>query len=240
MDTMAVESHKKAAHANKEGWTKDEIVPYETTVKDKDGNLQKVMITKDDGYRENISFEALKKLKPAFKKTGSTTAGNCSQVTDGAAAVMLTRRSLANKMGLKIIGRILGYGVVGVPPDIMGVGPARAIPIALQKAGLSIKDIDVFEINEAFASQACYCIRELGIPKEKLNPIGGAIAIGHPLGATGARQIATLFSELKRTNKKYGICSMCIGTGMGAAGVFERELDTFEGTLYLQIVKKST
>jgi acetyl-CoA acyltransferase 1 len=124
---------------------------------------------------------------------------------------------------LKVYGRILGFNVSGVPPEIMGIGPAVAIPAALKKAGLEIKDIDVFEINEAFASQAVYCVEKLGIPKEKLNPRGGAIALGHPLGMTGARMVVTLFHELERIGKKYGLISMCIGTGMGAAGVFERE-----------------
>jgi len=144
-------------------------------------------------------------------------------MTDGAAAVLLARRDVANKLGLKIYGRILGYAVGGVPPEIMGIGPAVAIPAALKKAGLTISDIDVFELNEAFASQALYCVKKLGIPKEKLNPRGGAIALGHPLGMTGARMVVTLFHELERTAKKYGVISMCIGTGMGAAGIFERE-----------------
>ena len=173
--------------------------------------------------REDTTLESLKKLRPAFKKTGSVTAANSSQVTDGAAAVLLTRRSLAKKHGLKIQGRVLGFAVAGCPPEIMGIGPAVAIPPALKKAGLTINDVDVYEINEAFASQATYCVNELKVPKEKLNPRGGAIALGHPLGCTGARQVVTLFNELERTNKKYGVISMCIGTGMGAAGVFERE-----------------
>ena len=139
------------------------------------------------------------KLKPAFQKDGTTTAGNSSQVTDGAACILLTRRDVAVKLGCKIYGRILSFAVAGVPPRVMGIGPAFAIPAALSKAGLDVKDIDVFEINEAFASQAAYCVKKLGVPKEKLNPRGGAIAIGHPLGMTGARMIVTLFSELERT-----------------------------------------
>jgi acetyl-CoA acyltransferase 1 len=169
-------------------------------------------------------LEGLKKLKPAFKKDGgTTTAGNSSQITDGAAVILLARRDVAKKLGLKIHGRVVSYAVAGVPPEIMGIGPAVAIPAALKKAGLTVNDIDVFEINEAFASQATYSYRTLNIPKEKLNPRGGGIALGHPLGMTGARQIVTLYSELERTGKKYGVISMCIGTGMGAAGVFERE-----------------
>lgn len=135
----------------------------------------------------------------------------------------MTRRDVANKIGAKIIGRFLSFAVAGVPPKVMGIGPAFAIPAALTKAGLEVKDIDVFEINEAFASQAAYCVRKLEVPKEKLNPRGGAIALGHPLGMTGARMIVTLFSELERTGKKHGLVSMCIGTGMGACGVFEKE-----------------
>jgi acetyl-CoA acyltransferase 1 len=165
----------------------------------------------------------LTKLKPAFQKDGTTTAGNSSQVTDGAACILLTRRDVAVKLGCKIYGRILSFAVAGVPPRVMGIGPAFAIPAALSKAGLDIKDVDIFEINEAFASQAAYCVKKLGVPKEKLNPRGGAIAIGHPLGMTGARMIVTLFSELERTKQKRGLVSMCIGTGMGACGIFERE-----------------
>ena len=223
-DQMAVESNQKAAKAQKAGLFAQEITVYESIVKDKDGAEVKIIIDKDDGIREDTTLESLKKLKPAFKKDGgSVTAGNSSQVTDGAAAVLLARRDVANKLGLKIKGRIVGFAVAGCPPEIMGIGPAVAIPPALKKAGLTINDIDVFEINEAFASQATYCVKELNIPKEKLNPRGGAIALGHPLGCTGARMVTTLFSELERTNKKFGIISMCIGTGMGAAGIFERE-----------------
>lgn len=162
-------------------------------------------------------------MKPAFKKGGTTTAGNSSQVTDGAAVVLLARRSVAKKMGLPIKGRILSFAVAGVPPEVMGIGPAFAIPKALEQAGLKVGDIDCWEVNEAFASQATYSVDTLKIPREKLNRRGGAIALGHPLGMTGARMICTLFSELERTNEKTGVVSMCIGTGMGAAGVFERE-----------------
>jgi acetyl-CoA acyltransferase 1 len=222
-DQMALESHQKAAKAQKAGYFAKEIVPYKTIIKDKDGNEKEIVVDRDDGIREETTLEGLKKLKSAFSKTGTTSAGNSSQVTDGAAAVLLARRDVAKKLGLKVHGRVLGYAVAGVPPEIMGIGPAVAIPAALKKTGLSINDIDVFEINEAFASQATYCVKKLGVPKEKLNPKGGAIALGHPLGCTGARQVTTLFTELERTGKKFGVISMCIGTGMGAAGVFERE-----------------
>lgn len=201
-----------------------EITPYKTIIKDKDGNAKEILVDKDDGVRAETTLEGLAKLKPAFKKEGgSTTAGNASQVSDGAACVLLARRSIAKKMGLPIHGRIVSYSCAGVPPDVMGIGPAFAIPVALKKAGLEIKDIDIFEINEAFASQATYTIEKLNIPREKLNPKGGAIALGHPVGMTGSRMIVTLFHELERTNKKYGIVSMCMGTGMGACAVFERE-----------------
>lgn len=222
-DLMAYESHQKA-FKNKELLQK-EVTPYKTLIKDKDGNAKEIIVDKDDGIRGETTIEGLAKLKPVFKKdgSGSTTAGNASQVSDGAAAVILTRRSIAKKQGMPIHGRILSYACAGVPPDVMGIGPAFAIPVALKKAGLTVNDIDIFEINEAFASQATYTVEKLGIPKTKLNPKGGAIALGHPVGMTGSRMIVTLFHELERTNKRYGIVSMCMGTGMGACGVFERE-----------------
>lgn len=222
-DQLAVESHKKAANSQKQGWSQAEITPYETFIKMDDGTKKKVMVDKDDGVRGDTTIEGLTKLKPAFQKDGTTTAGNSSQVTDGASCILLARRDVAKKLGCKIYGRIVSFAVAGVPPHIMGIGPALAIPAALKNCGLKIEDIDIFEINEAFASQATYCVKKLGVPKEKLNPRGGAIALGHPLGMTGARMIVTLFHELERTKKKYGLVSMCIGTGMGACGVFERE-----------------
>lgn len=205
------------------GWSKDEITVYETTLTDKDGNEKKVLVDRDCGVRPQTTVESLGKLKPAFKKNGTSTAGNSSQITDGAAVVILARRSYAVANNLPIKGRILSFAVAGVPPEIMGIGPAVAIPKALAQTGLSVKDIDVWEVNEAFASQATYSVETLGIPYDKLNRRGGAIALGHPLGMTGARMICTLFSEMERTKEKLGVVSMCIGTGMGAAGVFERE-----------------
>jgi acetyl-CoA acyltransferase 1 len=166
-------------------------------------------------------METLAKLKPAFKKGGSTTAGNSSQVTDGAAAVVLARRSFAEKNGLPILARFSDYQVAGVPPEIMGIGPAVAIPQVLARNNLKVSDIDIYEINEAFASQATYCVEKLNIDAKKLNPKGGAIALGHPLGCTGSRQIATLLPEMKRTGAKKSIVSMCVGTGMGAAALIE-------------------
>merc|ERR1712048_1359565 len=205
------------------GFFKDEIVPVVTTVKDKEGKQTTVTVTLDEGPRADTTAESLGKLKPAFKPGGSTTAGNSSQLTDGAAMVLLARRSAAKQLGLPILARLRSFAVVGVEPTLMGIGPAFAIPAALEKANLSIGDIDIFEINEAFASQATMSIEHLKIPLEKVNPKGGAIALGHPLGCTGSRQIATLLPELKRTGKKLGVVSMCIGTGMGAAAVIENE-----------------
>ncbi|KAI8907985.1 Thiolase, N-terminal domain-containing protein [Gorgonomyces haynaldii] len=213
-DAFALRSHNLAAQAQKNGYFAEEIVP----VKLPDGTI----VDKDDGIRPTTA-EKLAKLRPAFKPDGTTTAGNASQVTDGAAAVLLMRRSTAQKLGFKPIARWLGISYVGVPPRIMGIGPAVAIPAVLEQVGLQIKDIGVWEINEAFASQAVYCVKKLGIDVNKVNPKGGAIAFGHPMGATGARQIATLLPELKRTNQRYGVISMCVGIGMGVAAVIENE-----------------
>eukprot|EP00475_Leptophrys_vorax_P016585 TRINITY_DN2305_c0_g1_i1.p1 TRINITY_DN2305_c0_g1~~TRINITY_DN2305_c0_g1_i1.p1 ORF type:complete len:419 (-),score=115.56 TRINITY_DN2305_c0_g1_i1:110-1366(-) len=223
-DELAVASHKKAAKAIETGRFKDEIVPIQVKWKDPaTGAIKKIVVDTDDGVRGDTTFEGLSKLKAVFKKDGSTTAGNASQVSDGAAATLLMKRSLANKLGLKIIGVFRSFAAVGVPPEIMGVGPGYAIPVALQLAKLSSKDIDVFEINEAFASQAWWSVNHLGLPWEKVNPNGGAIALGHPLGMTGARMTASLLSELKKRKARYGVVSMCIGSGMGAAAVYELE-----------------
>jgi len=215
-DAFALLSHQKASNARRQGLYNDEIVAVPT----KDGNL----ISNDDGIREETTLASLEKLKPAFKEGGCTTAGNSSQVSDGAALVLLARRSEAERLGLPIIARFIDYAVVGCPPDIMGIGPSLAIPLVLKKCKLSMDDIDIFEINEAFASQSVYCAKNLKIDPRKLNPKGGAIALGHPLGCTGARQIATLLPELRRTGGRYGVVSMCIGTGMGAAAVIENLL----------------
>ncbi|NXX24603.1 THIKB thiolase, partial [Nicator chloris] len=212
----------RAAKAQQMGLFKTEIVPVKTTVADNEGNKKTITVHQDEGIRPSTTLEGLAKLKPAFKEDGSTTAGNASQVSDGAAAVLLAKRSKAAQLGLPVLGVLRSFAVVGVPPDVMGIGPAYAIPVAVEKAGLTLNDIDIYEINEAFASQAVYCVEKLGIPMEKVNPLGGAIALGHPLGCTGARQVVTLLNELKRRGKRaYGVVSMCIGTGMGAAAVFE-------------------
>lgn len=223
-DKLAALSHARAAAAQKNGLFDEEIIPVTTTVTDKDGKEIKVTVTKDDGIRPETTLETLSKLKPAFSADGFTTAGNASQVSDGAAAVLLMKRSTAQRLNLPIKGKFISFAVAGVPPRIMGVGPAYAIPAALKKAGLkSPQDVDIYELNEAFASQAVFCIERLGLDLAKVNPKGGAIALGHPLGCTGARQIATILPELKRTGKKIGAVTMCIGTGMGACGIVEAE-----------------
>ncbi|KAK9160204.1 hypothetical protein Syun_006545 [Stephania yunnanensis] len=224
-DQAAVESHRKAAAANASGKFKDEIVPVATKLVDpKTGDEKPIVVSVDDGIRANTNLSGLAKLKPAFKKDGTTTAGNSSQVSDGAGAVLLMKRSLAMQKGLPILGVFRSFAAVGVDPAVMGVGPAYAIPAAVKSAGLELEDIDLFEINEAFASQFVYSCKKLGLDSEKVNVNGGAMALGHPLGATGARCVATLLHEMKRRGKdcRFGVISMCIGTGMGAAAVFER------------------
>jgi acetyl-CoA acyltransferase 1 len=201
-DALAVASHAKACKAQKDGLFDSEIVPCMGRTPGKDGQMVEKMVTKDEGCKASTTAETLAKLKPAFKVGGTTTAGNSSQVTDGAALVLLARRSAAEKHGLPILAKFHSFSVVGCPPEIMGIGPAVAIPAALKQAGMKVDDVDIYEINEAFASQATYCIDTLKIPMDKVNPKGGAIALGHPLGCTGARQIATLLPELKRTGKK--------------------------------------
>ncbi|KGN58339.1 3-ketoacyl-CoA thiolase 2, peroxisomal [Cucumis sativus] len=224
-DQAAVESHRRAAAASASGKFKDEIIPVYTKIIDpKSGVAKPVIVSVDDGIRPSTNMEILGKLKPAFKKNGCTTAGNSSQVSDGAAAVLLMKRSLAIQKGLPILGVFRSFSVVGVDPAVMGIGPAVAIPAAVKSAGLTLQDIDLFEINEAFASQYVYCCKKLNLDTEKVNVNGGAIALGHPLGTTGARCVATLLSEMKRRGRdsRFGVISMCIGTGMGAAAVIER------------------
>jgi acetyl-CoA acyltransferase 1 len=221
-DRLGFESQQKASQAQKAGWFKDEIVPVTTTVVRADGSVETVTVDTDEGIRAT-SLEALAKLKPVFKPDGSTTAGSSSQVSDGAAAVLLMRRSKAQELGMPILASMRASALVGVPPDVMGIGPAFSIPEVLKKAGLRVEDVDVYEVNEAFASQAEYTVQVVGIPRERLNPVGGAIALGHPFGCTGARQVATLLPQLKRTGGKYGITAMCMGTGMGMAALFENE-----------------
>jgi acetyl-CoA acyltransferase len=221
-DAFSLQSHERALAAIEAGKFEEEIVPVQAAIFTDEGP-QYVEFKVDEGPRAGSTMEALAKLKSPFKQGGSVTAASSSQVSDGAAAVLVMAREKAEALGLTVLGVMRGYKVVGVPPEIMGVGPKYAIPAVLEQTGLSIDDIDIFEINEAFASQALYCVRELGIDAAKVNPNGGAIALGHPLGCTGSRMTATLLYEMKREGAKYGIVSMCIGGGMGAAGVFEVE-----------------
>ena len=224
-DAFAVRSHALAEKAIKEGKFNDEIVPIEVEQHYVDDNnkpqVKKITFSMDEGVRPGTSVEGLAKLRPAFHVKGSVTAGNASQTSDGAAAVLVMDREEAVKQGLTPMAKFLGFAVGGVPPEVMGIGPIVAVPKALEIAGLSIDDIDLWEINEAFASQSLQVVRHLGIDQDKVNVNGGAIALGHPLGATGAILTLKLIHELKRQGKKYGVVTMCIGGGMGAAGVFE-------------------
>ena len=224
-DAFAVRSHELAAKAIQEGKFVDEIVPVEVVDRfvDDQNQLQekKSTFAMDEGVRVGTTVETLAKLRPAFNVKGSVTAGNASQTSDGAAAVLVMDREEAEVQGLKPMAKFLGFAVGGVPPEIMGIGPIVAVPKALKIAGLSIEDIDLWEINEAFASQSIQVVKELGIDLNKVNVNGGAIALGHPLGATGTVLTLKLLHELKRQGKKYGVVTMCIGGGMGAAGVFE-------------------
>lgn len=224
-DRYAAESYQRAERAQKSGWFDDEIVPIEATVKDpKTGEEKTVLLTKDEGIRYGTTFESLSKIRPAFMPHGDkSTGGNSSQVTDGAAAVLLMKRSTAIKLGQPIVAKFVGATVAGLAPRIMGIGPSVAIPKLLTKYNLTVDDCDVIEVNEAFASMAVYCKDTLNLPYEKMNPRGGAIALGHPLGCTGARQIVTGLSECRRQKKKILLTSMCIGTGMGMAGLFVNE-----------------
>jgi acetyl-CoA acyltransferase 1 len=227
-DEFALRSHQKAALAQQEGLFDEEIVPV-TTVWHPDPevpeNKEQITVTADDGIRSNSTIEKLSSMKAAFADDGTATAGNSSQVSDGAAVALMMRRSTASDLGLSdsIIGKWAGTVVIGCEPDQMGIGPALAIPKLLRRVDIKKEDIGIWEINEAFASQAVYCIRELGLEDAIVNPKGGAIAIGHPLGATGARQLSTLLPELQRQGKNLGVVSMCIGTGMGMASLIVRE-----------------
>jgi acetyl-CoA acyltransferase len=219
-DEFSLESHRRATNAIEKGWFKDEIVPIKTTVFEEHGKRE-LTLSVDEGPRPDTTLEALAKLKPVFDKDGTVTAGNASQVSDGAAAAVLASADQAKKLGLPVMGYFRAFVTAGVPPELMGIGPVPAIQKLLKHTGLKTSDISVFEINEAFAAQAVYCVRELDLDPRKVNPCGGAIALGHPLGCTGARQVATILRELKRVGGKYGIVSMCIGGGMGAAGLIE-------------------
>ena len=225
-DMFAAESHRRAVWATDAGEFRDEVTPYPVVERAPDLATREIAIHRrevaaDEGPRRDTSPEALARLRPAFAAKGSVTAGNSSQMSDGAAAVVLMSEAAMKRAGLAPLGRFLGYAVAGVPPDIMGIGPVKAMPKALQQVGLKLADIDWIELNEAFAAQSLAVIRELGLDPSRVNPLGGAIALGHPLGATGAIRVATVMHGLRRHKKKYGMVTMCIGTGMGAAGVFE-------------------
>ncbi|MDC0709296.1 thiolase family protein [Stigmatella sp. ncwal1] len=220
-DKFAAESQRRAATAREQGKFKEEILPISTTYFDEDGTAKQVTVTVDTILRPETTAEGLAKLRPAFNAKGVVTAGNASPLTDGAAAAVVMSEEKAKELGVKPLGYFLDFQVAGVPPDIMGIGPVPAVRKLLARNKLKVEDIDVFELNEAFAAQALYCLRELGIPLDKANPNGGAIALGHPLGVSGARMVGTLLYELKRRNGRYGVVSMCIGGGMGAAALVE-------------------
>ncbi|KAI1801481.1 peroxisomal 3-keto-acyl-CoA thiolase [Daldinia bambusicola] len=224
-DAFAAASYQKALKAQQAGLFDEEIHPLTVKFTDpKSGETKDLTVKKDDGVRPGITAESLGKIRPAFAENGSIHAGNASQISDGAAAVLLMRRATAERLGQAVLGKFVAASVVGVKPLLMGIGPWKAIPKALSLAGgLTMDDIDVFEINEAFASQCLWCANELKIPFEKINPKGGAIAFGHPLGCTGARQVSTLLYELRRRGQKIGVTSMCVGTGMGMAAVWVAE-----------------
>lgn len=224
-DRFAAESFQRAERAQNAGWFNDEIVPIETTIKDpKTGEEKRITLTQDEGIRANTTYESLSKIRSAFPQWGGkTTGGNASQVTDGAAAVLLMKRSTAIKLGQPIVAKFVGATVAGLAPRIMGIGPSVVIPKLLKQYNLSLDECDVIEVNEAFASMAVYCKEKLELPSEKMNPRGGAIALGHPLGCTGTRQIVTGLSECRRQGKKILLTSMCIGTGQGMAGLFVNE-----------------
>jgi acetyl-CoA acyltransferase len=219
-DAFALSSQQKAAAAQKAGKFAAEIVPV-TSIRFENNQRVTSEFTTDEMVRADTTIEGLASLKPAFAQGGSVTAGNASPLSDGAAAAIVASRAKADKLGVKPLGYFRAFASVGVDPAIMGIGPVPAIRRLLDKAGLKVSDIDVFEVNEAFASQCVYVQRELGLPADKLNINGGAIALGHPLGCTGAKLVATALHELKRRGGKYGVVSMCIGGGMGAAGLVE-------------------
>jgi acetyl-CoA acyltransferase len=224
-DAFACASHRKAALARDEGRFKAEILPVE--VMDSrlvDGRLERLTLTagEDEGIRPDTSPEILARLKPVFKRNGTVTAGNASQMTDGAAAALVVSEAFLKSTGLQPQARFVAFAVRGVAPEFMGIGPVEAVPAALKRAGLSQEEVGLVELNEAFAGQALAVIRSLGLDEQRVNVNGGAIALGHPLGCTGAKLTATLLAEMARRQTRYGLVTMCIGGGMGAAGIFER------------------
>jgi acetyl-CoA acyltransferase len=224
-DQFAYRSHQNALKAQAEGKFDEEIVPVEVEANILENGAphhHQSTFKKDEGPRADTSVEALAKLKPVFQADGTVTAGNSSQMSDGAAAALVMSAKKAKELGLKPMARFVSFAVAGVPPEIMGIGPVVAIPKALTLAGLKTENIDVVELNEAFAVQALAVIRQAGLDLERVNPNGGAIALGHPLGCTGAKLTATILREMQRRNSKYGMVTMCVGGGQGAAGIFER------------------
>lgn len=225
-DAFALESHQRAMRAIEQGEFKDEISPYAVEQNRLDLSAHEirhlsVIRDTDEGPRANTSLEMLAKLRSVFAAKGSVTAGNSSQMSDGAGAVLVMSAAALQRFNLTPIGRFIGYSVAGVPPAIMGIGPVEAVPKVLKQTGMKLDDLDWIELNEAFAAQSLAVINDLGLDRAKVNPLGGAIALGHPLGATGAIRVATLMHGLRRRNHRYGMVTMCIGSGMGAAGVFE-------------------
>jgi acetyl-CoA acyltransferase len=226
-DQFSLESHQKAIAAQKAGYFKDETTPVEIIERFPNLSTGQIdIVTRtvdtDEGARADSSLAALTKLKPVFAAKGSVTAGNSSQMSDGAGALILVSEKILKQFNLTPLARFAAFAVKGVPPEIMGIGPKEAIPVALRAAGITQDQLDWIELNEAFAAQALAVIRDLGLDPSKVNPMGGAIALGHPLGATGAIRAATTIHALRRNNLKYGMVTMCVGTGMGAAGIFER------------------
>jgi acetyl-CoA acyltransferase len=226
-DAFALASHQKAIAGQKNGWFKAEIAPFEVVDRTPDLGAGDVKTSKravalDEGPRADSTLEALAKLKPVFAAKGSVTAGNSSQTSDGAGALVVVSEKILKQFDLTPLARFVSFAVKGVPPEVMGIGPKEAIPVALARAGLKKEDLSWIELNEAFAAQALAVIRDVGLDPATVNPMGGAIALGHPLGATGAIRSATVVHGLRRLNKKYGMVTMCVGTGMGAAGIIER------------------
>ena len=223
-DEFALRSHRRALKAIRAGRFKEEIVPlslYTTTYREGHVHSLASVFDTDEGPRPDTSLSALSKLKPVFSAKGTVTAGNSSQTSDGAAATVVLSKDACDRLDVKPMARMLGYAVAGVPPEVMGIGPLEAVPKVLNQVGLHLNDIGLIELNEAFAAQALTVIRKLGLDDSIVNVNGGAIALGHPLGCTGAKLTATLLHEMKRRGIQYGLCTMCIGGGMGAAGVFE-------------------
>lgn len=223
-DEFALRSHQRALDAIERGAFHEEIVPVDvelTGFKDGRTETQQIRFETDEGPRRDTSLEVLAGLKPVFKRAGTVTAGNASGMSDGAAATVVMSRSMVDQLGVEPMGRLVGFSLAGVSPDMMGIGPVEAIRKVLHQTGLSLGDIDLIELNEAFAAQALAVINEAGLDPDKVNVNGGAIALGHPLGCTGAKLTSTLLHELQRRSARYGICTMCVGGGMGAAAVFE-------------------